>query len=151
MFSKIILFAVLFLCWFVFSGHSEPLYLAIGALSCLITVVVAAKCKIINVPNVKISIIGYFFWLAGQVIASAWDVTKRVWSPKLHIQPQFVELDNVQNSDIGRTIYGNSITLTPGTVTVDMEKSYLLVHALTEIGADEIKSGTMDKKVRKIC
>ena len=55
-----------------------------------------------------------------------------------------------QKSDLGRVIYANSITLTPGTVTVDLDDDQVMVHSMTEVSAAGIKGGDMDRRVTKV-
>ena len=75
------------------------------------------------------------------------DVAKRILDPKLPIDPTMIELKPSQRSDLGRVIYANSITLTPGTVTTSLSGDSLEVHALTREGADDLLAGDMDRRV----
>jgi multicomponent Na+:H+ antiporter subunit E len=65
----------------------------------------------------------------------------------MKIKPHIFEVRASQVSELGHVIYANSITLTPGTVTVDVDGGVLTVHALTQDSADDVKSGEMDSKV----
>ena len=75
------------------------------------------------------------------------DVSRRILDPKLPIRPNFIRVKASQQGDLGRVIYANSITLTPGTVSVDMEADEITVHALSYEGAAEDMSGEMDRRV----
>ena len=68
-------------------------------------------------------------------------------SPSLPISPRLFVLRAGQGTDLGQVIYANSITLTPGTVTVEIENRELVVHALTEEAAQSLRSGAMDRRV----
>ena len=70
-----------------------------------------------------------------------------ILSPSLPIRPRILQVEASQETDIARVIYANSITLTPGTVTLDVRDGKLLVHALTTDSAEGLLSGEMDRKV----
>ena len=78
---------------------------------------------------------------------SAVDVSKRVLDPKLPISPRAITLPLSQRTDIGRVTYANSITLTPGTVSIDLGEDFVRVHALTSEGAQALIEGEMDRRV----
>ncbi len=63
------------------------------------------------------------------------------------ISPQLVEISAAQKTDLKRVIYANAITLTPGTVSVELSKDKITVHALTESGAKELAEGSMAREV----
>ncbi len=73
-----------------------------------------------------------------------------VLSPRLPISPTLVELDAKPTTDAGRVLLGNSITLTPGTVTLDIYADRLLVHALTKEGAAALEEGEMNRRVASL-
>ena len=89
----------------------------------------------------------YAAWLAREVVLSALDVARRVLDPKLPIDPTVVHLPLDQTTDVGRTIYANSITLTPGTVSIDLGDDQVTVHALTRAGAEALEAGEMNRRV----
>ena len=65
----------------------------------------------------------------------------------MNIDPVMIRLKAGQVTEMGQVIYGNSITLTPGTITVDIDDGELLVHALTQSGADGLAEGEMDRRI----
>ena len=89
----------------------------------------------------------YVPWLAWQVLKSNWDVTKRVWSPNLQVQPSFLRVPCDLRTEFCRATYANSITLTPGTVTVDAGDTFL-IHALHQEAADSLATGDMERRVQ---
>lgn len=120
--------------WFALSGHTEPLLLAFGAVSCAIVVLIAWRFGILDRESVPLHLglrfIGYWAWLAGQIVKSNLEVARLVLQPNA-IDPRLVRVKATQHSDIGRVIHANSITLTPGTVSIEIEGDEILVHALT--------------------
>lgn len=146
MFGKVIIFVLLFACWFAISGETGAFYIISGIVSSLIVVSLTARMEMIPKLAVKIGIIPYWFWLAGQVAKSGFDVVLRVWGLK-GIAPVLEEVTTGQNTEIGDVIYGNSVTLTPGTMTIEVGNGKLLVHAISHRELDILKSGEMDRRV----
>ena len=72
----------------------------------------------------------YFRWLFGEIIKANLAVVRAVLSPGLNVSPTLVRIPTPQNTDIGNVMFANSITLTPGTVSVDIQDDHILVHAL---------------------
>jgi hypothetical protein len=87
-------------------------------------------------------------WLLKEIVVSSIQVSRIILSPKLQIQPQFITVKSLARSDVGQVIFGNSITLTPGTMTSSISESGdVTVHALTQDGADGVLQGSMNLKV----
>ncbi len=82
----------------------------------------------------------------GKSQSPVWDVTKRILDPRLPISPCLIRVKTSQTSDVGRVIYANSITLTPGTISIALEDDEILVHALTREGAEGLAGGDMDRR-----
>ena len=85
-----------------------------------------------------------------EIAKSAWAVTKIILDPHLPITPTMTVVAASQRTSVGIAIYGNSITLTPGTVTVGQRGSELTVHALTRSGALHLEAGAMDRRVTRL-
>jgi multicomponent Na+:H+ antiporter subunit E len=95
-------------------------------------------------------LIRYTPWLIGQIIQSSLHVARRVLNPKLPISPTIIHIDTQQTDALNSVSYANSITLTPGTISLDVGKDQIEVHALTSESAESLKSGLMAKQVRKM-
>jgi len=157
---QFVLFLVLFLFWILLSGEvdlgeSHPRYLlACGLVSCAFAVWVASRVGFLydegDVGRIVIRQIPYVFWLLGQILASNFAVAKRVWSPRLDISPEWLRIPYETESDLATVIFANSITLTPGTVTVlvDEDRREVLVHALTQGKRDSLLA--MERRVRAL-
>ena len=89
----------------------------------------------------------YVPWLTLEIIKSNIDVTRRILSPGLPIQRQLIRVRATQRTDIGRTVFANSIILTPGTVSVIVEDDAILVHAISDSTAQGLLTGEMDRRV----
>ncbi|MBT8086413.1 MAG: Na+/H+ antiporter subunit E [Gammaproteobacteria bacterium] len=92
-------------------------------------------------------LIGYWLWLAKEVVKSSFDVARIVISPGLPISPRIVKVRASSEHPVDQATLANSITLTPGTLALDVYKGEITVHALTEAGAEELKKGEMDRRV----
>jgi multicomponent Na+:H+ antiporter subunit E len=92
----------------------------------------------------------YWPWLLWEIAKSNIDVARRVLDPALPISPTLVRLTPTQKSDLGLVVYANSITLTPGTITIDVEPGTLLVHAIARDGAVSLQGGDMDRRVTRM-
>ena len=91
----------------------------------------------------------YFLWLIKEILLSSLGVVRIIWSRNINLEPVFEWIDSEQKDDTALVIYANSITLTPGTVTVDVSNDMLLVYALDQSLINSLKFGdlTMAKKV----
>ena len=88
-------------------------------------------------------------WLVIQIIRSNLDVAKRIVNPKLPIHPTVIHVDATDHTEVGRVTYANSITLTPGTISLDVSEDAIEVHALTEEAANDLMSGEMGRRVQR--
>ncbi len=145
---------VLAVVWLLLSGHYEPLILALGLASCVVVVAITRRMDLIDHEGHPIHltgrVVGYWPWLVWEIVKANIDVAKRVLAPRMAISPTLVRLSASQKSDLGLVIYANSITLTPGTVSVDVEPGEILVHALSRDAARELEDGEMDRRVSQV-
>jgi multicomponent Na+:H+ antiporter subunit E len=145
------LLVALFATWMLLSGHFEPFLLSLGVLSCVLVVVIAWRMDVVDHESFPMhlgpAVITYWPWLIKEIWLAALDVTKRVLAPDMPISPTLIDLEATQHSELGQVIYANSITLTPGTYTIRVYGSRLLVHALAREGAESLAEGGMDRRV----
>ena len=143
--------AVLFGFWLLLSGHYTALLVGLGVLSALGVALLARRMGVIDREGHPIELIFramlYWPWLVVEIIKSAWDVTKIIVDPALPISPQMIRVRATQKTGTGVTIYGNSITLTPGTITVGVKGNDLTIHAITRESAQGVMNGDMDARV----
>ncbi len=144
--------ATLGLLWLLLSGHYTPLLLSLGLISVMSCVWIAVHMGIVDEEmhhrQFKLyAVVLYGFWLMKEIVLACLDVSRRILDPKLPISPVLVQLPVSQQSDMGRTIFANSITLTPGTIAVDLGDQTVQVHALTRAAAEGLATGEMDRRV----
>ena len=89
----------------------------------------------------------YWPWLIKEIVKSAWDVSKIILNPALPISPTLVRFRPSQRSVMGLVIHAQSITLTPGTITIEAEPDEFLVHGLTQSSAQGVIDSEMDRRV----
>jgi multicomponent Na+:H+ antiporter subunit E len=141
----------LFAFWLALSGHYTPMLVAAGIASTMVCVFAAIRMRAADAEGHPIELfrgaLTYFPWLAVEIAKSAWTVTKVILHPRLPISPTMTVVRASQKSRAGVATYANSITLTPGTVTVEVAGNDLTVHALVRAGADELEDGGMNRRV----
>ena len=151
MVRSLVLFASLAAVWLLLSGHYNPLLLAFGALSCAFVVFLARRLGLVDREGMPLHVLqrlpGYWLWLLGEVVKANIDVARRIVDPKLPVSPRIFEVETRLRTDFLRALYANSITLTPGTIAVDVRDDSILVHALTAEGQAALETGEMDARV----
>ena len=144
---------VLFVFWLLLSGYWEPFLIAAGAASAIAVVWLAHRMDVIDQEGHPIhlgwSALTYWPWLFKEIAKSAWDVAKIIVHPQLPVSPQMVRVKATQRTTVGLVTYAHSITLTPGTVSVEVAGDTLVVHALTREGAASLAEGAMDRRVTR--
>ncbi len=138
--------------WLGLSGHYTTLILSLGGVSILLSMILAYRFDItdsesspyLRLPRIFI----YWVWLIGEIIKANWIVIKACLKSNIDIKPALVKVRTACESDLAKTVFANSITLTPGTVSVQVEGDKILVHALYE---DEAGPGAFDEMDRRSC
>ena len=145
------LWLVLFAVWLLLSGHYTPLLIGFGVGSCALTVYIAMRMDVADHEGVPIDWGGRFLlylpWLLKEILVANISVAKVILSPSLPISPIMVVFRSTQKTDLGRVLYANSITLTPGTITTGVEGDQLEIHALTWQDVDGREEDEMDRRV----
>ena len=155
---KLSMFVVLFGFWMVLSGRTETKFIVYGLLTAAVTTWVTYP--LLLVPNKEgskkyfvfgVSIpkfIMYFFWLMWQLVLANIDVLLATTAQELDIDPKVVRFYFRADNPMASVVLANSITLTPGTVTINVTDDGLYeIHALTRGAADGVLDGSMQKKV----
>lgn len=145
------LFLLLLAVWLLWSGLYKPLLIGLGVFSCMLCVWITQRMRDVDTERFRLApmvrALGYFPWLIKEIAVANWQVIRLILAPRPVIRPVMINLQSSQASELGRVVYGNSITLTPGTLTVDVDGSRLTVHALTRAGAEQLEGGEMNARV----
>ena len=134
---------VLACVWVLLSGILSPLLLGLGLASSLAVAWLVARADRRDGDPVSFALrIGrlarYLLWLAWEIVKTNVDVSRRILSPGLPIAPAVRWLPASQRSELGRVVYADSITLTPGTLSIDLRDGWVEVHALNEESLDDL-------------
>lgn len=145
----LLLLAVMAVSWVLWSGLYKPLVLGLGAFSCVLATYMAYRMGFFRhhalltlIPRLP----GYWLWLLREIVISSIDVAKIILSPSMPISTTMVSLTAATQTEVGLVILGNSITLSPGTVTVDVHEGQLLVHCLTSESAQALQDGEVNRR-----
>ncbi|MBT3359952.1 MAG: Na+/H+ antiporter subunit E [Rhodospirillales bacterium] len=145
---------VLAILWMLLSGFFVPLLLGLGIASIVVVILIARRMDVVDHEGQPLHlswrIVFYWVWLIKEILVSAIHVSGVILKGKMPIQPAMLDIKATQRSEMGNVIFANSITLTPGTVTVDMQGDKLLIHALTKDTADGLMTGDMDRRVTAV-
>ena len=147
-------FIILAAFWWLWSGHTEPVVLTLGLASCALVTWLARRMDAIDGGEPPYSFgvrpVGYLVYLLFEVVKSNLHVARVILDPRLPVSPRLVRVEATQKTDLGRVVFANSITLTPGTLTLDLRDGEVLVHALTQEAAEGLLDGTMDERVSSL-
>ena len=146
MMHKAKLALVLACVWVLLSGILSPLLLGFGLASSLAVAWLAVRADRRDGEPIPFALrLGrlarYLLWLAWEIVKSNVDVSRRILSPGLPIAPAVRWLPASQRSELGRVVYADSITLTPGTLSIDLRDGWVEVHALNEESLDALERG----------
>jgi len=140
--------------WLVLSGHYTALLLSFGVASVALVTLISVRMEIVDresVPfHIVVGLVTYVPWLVWEIFLSNVAVARVILSPRLPVSPTLVHYRASQETDLGRVIFANSITLTPGTVTTGVEGDDFQIHALMWSSVDGVEEGEMDHRVCRV-
>jgi len=146
--------AILFwlgVAWALWSGRTEPLLVGFGIASCAAVLWLSLRMSLVDPESEPFHLglrpLVYVPWLLWEIARANVQVARVILAPDLPIRPQLLRVRATQKSELGNAIFANSITLTPGTVSLDVRGGVILVHALTDESAAGLRSGDMDRRV----
>ena len=150
----VISFISLAILWFILSGYLKTNLLVLGAISCVLVTIIAMKMRVYLSNNERLNFVIrmplYLPWLFKEILKSNLHVASKILRAKPDIQPNTLSIKPSQNTNTGIALHANSITLTPGTISIDYDGNRILVNALTEHTAQGIIDGDIDKQVSKV-
>ncbi|MGD8439373.1 MAG: Na+/H+ antiporter subunit E [Holophagae bacterium] len=148
------LFVLLLSIWLLNSGHYTVLITSAGVASCVFVVWLSRRMGIVDAEGLPVHLLPrlprYLPWIVVQVVKANLDVARRIlalgWPD---VSPRLFDTPTTQRTDLGRVLYANSITLTPGTVSIRVQNNRITVHAIAEEVADDLLEGEMDRRVTR--
>jgi len=147
-------FVILFAFWLVFSGHFDTFHLSLG-LICSAAVAALSYDLLLPEPlSSSAAVIAWRFllytpWLMYEVVVANFHVLRLVIQPS-RLQPQIVRFKTYLKSDLAKVTLANSITLTPGTITMDVDDDEFYVHAVSSQAAMSVVEGDMERRVAHV-
>lgn len=150
----LIAFCALLSFWLLLSGHFTVFMLLAGVGSSAAVVWVAQRMEVVDREGVPADLwripFAYWPWLGWEIVKAAWNVSRIILDPRLPISPTLVRFRPSQRSAVGLVTHANSITLTPGTITVEASTGEFLVHGLTRAGAEAVVNSEMDRRLARL-
>lgn len=146
---------IMFAFWMLLSGHTEPLLVISGVLSSLLVAylshdLLVGRGALGRGLRMAYRIALYLPWLLWQIILANIDLVYLVLHPSMPIDPTIIRFKNEFRTDTGAATLANSITLTPGTVTIDVNDHEFIVHAISPKSARALLEGPMRRKTKEI-
>ena len=150
----LLLAILLFATWLLLSGiYHIPRLNITGAVTCVIIAWIVDRARLLDLEALPLALVprglAYWPWLGWEIVKSALNVTRIILSPKMPISPTMITFTPTQKTDVGLATHGNSITLTPGTITTGISSANktIQVHGIERSGAEGCAGSDMDKKV----
>jgi len=153
--SRLATFIFLYPTWLLLSGHYDPFHLSLGLLCCSLVAFLSHDILFENIMDknrviIMIRFLRYLPWLIYQIILASLHVAYLVLSPKMPIDPRVIQFKTKLKSDVSKVTLANSITLTPGTITMDIVDGEFYVHAIDEKSASGLLTSGMESRVARI-
>ncbi|MCW8964681.1 MAG: Na+/H+ antiporter subunit E [Gammaproteobacteria bacterium] len=130
--------------WLMLSAHFEPLLLGLGIVSVLLTLILSLRMDLIDHEShpfhLTFHLLAFWVLLAREIIKANIDVVLRILGIR-PISPTLITVPVPHKTDLARVIYANSITLTPGTASIEVDQNKIVVHSLSREAAEDLKHG----------
>jgi len=142
---------VLFVFWILLSASFEWIHLCLGLVfSFAVAWSNAGHSTFVPKFRLWFRVLLYFPWLFYKIIQSSLHLTKLILHPALPIDPQLISVDSKLNHHAAVVLFGNSVTLTPGTITAEVDRNKLIVHAIDKVSGEDLESKQMESKIADI-
>jgi multicomponent Na+:H+ antiporter subunit E len=150
----LITYIIMFTFWILLSWTFDILHITAGLIGSFLVAYVSHDLLIkegIHLTIKRITlIIRYLMYLVYSIVVANLDVAYRVLHPKMPIDPKIIRFKSKLRTDVGKTSLANSITLTPGTITIDVKDENFYVHALSSKAAEDFLKGSMRERLHEI-
>ena len=151
---KITTLIALAVSWLAWSGHYDGLLLSFGTLSCLFVFYLLNRIGLADLDprsaKTIINMVLYIPWLLLEIIKSNIEVARIIWRPSMKINPAVEDIPSTQQTPLALVTFANSVTLTPGTLTISAEPGTLKVHALDASSFEGDGFTEMDRRVSSL-
>jgi multicomponent Na+:H+ antiporter subunit E len=144
----------LFAFWLLLSGVYVPFFVLSGLGTAIAVAAFVRRMGVADTEGFPIqfarAVITYWPWLLKEILVSGWHVSRLILTPRLAVSPTLARFTPSQTTTVGLVTHANSITLTPGTITIEADAQSFLVHALTREGAAGLADSEMDRRVGRL-
>lgn len=143
---------ILLAIWLFMSGVYKPLVIGFAIASVLLVTLVVIRMDRVDGDHPEFHLnplrfLKYFAWLLAEIAKANWAVTKLILAPGARLNQHMFFVPATQKSDVAQVTFANSITLTPGTITVETEPGRFLVHAVNYSEGDSAALADMDRRI----
>jgi multicomponent Na+:H+ antiporter subunit E len=143
--------AALFVMWVMLSGKFDLFHLGLGlVLSFCVAWINSGHSPFVPRFHLWGKILMYLPWLFMRIVDSSLHLTKLILHPRLPIHPRLIRYESTLQEPPAVVLLGNSITLTPGTITVEVNGQVLLIHAMDEVSSEDVTSGRIESKIAEV-
>jgi multicomponent Na+:H+ antiporter subunit E len=150
----LVLFLLLLAFWLLLSGRLDPLFVVLGVVSAGVVTVAAGRGiertigSATEHPRVRVlALVPFSFWLLGRMIGSAAQIAYIVINPRVPPEPGIVRIPIQLTSPAARAVLANSITLVPGTMTLEMTDREITVHSFTPDAVDDLATAALQNRI----
>jgi multicomponent Na+:H+ antiporter subunit E len=152
--SFIVVFLIMAAFWVLLSGIFDAYHLTLGFLCCLVVAAASHDLMFRNIGSggkvaTFFRFCAYVPWLMWQIVLANLHVAWLVINPK-GIDPRVTHVKTKLKTDFAKVTYGNSITLTPGTITMDIDGDDFYVHSLSRKVEEDLEGGDMERRVAHV-
>ena len=142
---------MLFAVWLVLSGHFDPLHLALGLVCSALVAQCSSGLLLTDKPSLHLlaatwGAVRFLPWLLYEIIVANLHLVYLVCRPQ-RLRPQIVRFRTQLRGDVAKVFLGNAITLTPGTITLDIDGDEFIVHAVSDVSAASLRTGEMERRI----
>ena len=142
---------MLFAVWLVLSGHFDPLHLALGLVCSALVAQCSSGLLLTDKPSLHLlaatwGAVRFLPWLLYEIIVANLHLVYLVCRPQ-RLRPQIVRFRTQLRGDVAKVFLGNAITLTPGTITLDIDGDEFIVHAVSDVSAASVRTGEMERRI----
>lgn len=141
---------VFFLIWLLLSQSFNLFHAGLGLLAAFGVAWLNTDRSVSRFVTLRLRIVWYFLWLLGRIFQSGFHLSVLILHPALPIDPKLIRYRTKLRTEAGVVLLGNSITLTPGTITVEVDSQELVVHAMDDKSADDVTSQRIEQQMAEL-
>jgi multicomponent Na+:H+ antiporter subunit E len=136
-----------FLIWLLLSQSFNLFHVGLGLLAAFGVAWLNTDRSVSRFVILRLRIVWYFLWLLGRILQSGFHLSVLILHPALPIDPKLIRYRTKLRTEASIVLLGNSITLTPGTITVEVDSQDLVVHAMDDKSADDVTSQRIEQQM----